>query len=809
MVPLNHSKSPVVGPLPDPAPSKSATPQLSDHDQSHTSHNSPGVPRVAPSDAPALRPTSNVPSRKNTYSPSQNSAPLMAPQVDLPTLGQGKTQTVFIHKLYDMLEDSSLSHLIWWSPSNDSFCLYPGEEFSNVLAQYFKHTNIASFIRQLNMYGFHKVNDSFQSDDKLLPAASANNSQPAQSSTRWEFRHSANQFRKGDVQSLSLIKRKSSKVINSHKEIVNLKTLPPTSNAAVDDKQPQYPDQSQQQYHRSVYQLLWDQMSDAASTQLVSPKISTPASLYAPPAVVAYHGFPGYPHLVAAQNVPHSPGSPPYPDHGTSPSYIHQPQLRPELRQPSVQTPGLPVDQLITLKLIEMNNAIANLKAGYLELLSRNEYLTGLYQRSQTELLQLTEIVEKILANSGEPDLKAESIDRSKTKTPVGRMTTPSHDSGMSPMSVKPQQKASDLDSFKQQLVLRINQPIPTVSSSSKNSLHNYHLNDVSLTLSKGSSNYNIVPQHYPLNPNYSLYNNSESVFRHFKMSSEDLQQQQQQQQQQQRQAAAPPNRHVSILMDPLQPIPGRAPATVPTSLGPDGKEKTAPENSTPHYVQQYQPLAMHQPPVHAIYQYIRQEAPLQQRTVSLPIIEKPLTASATGQQRHSTTTLPQPQLPHQPHQPQPRLLKDVEAEHHSLIMRGQSPLSRGPYPPAPQVPPAQVGQTPQPGQPGQQGQVSAQSTQLTPAHPVPSIVAPHGHQMPAIQTPVLVQGQPAYPVQLKLEHPSPPVVNSPPRDTRLPLRNQLPSVSELDKSIKSSGRVYDLLLDSGEDRSKKRKVET
>lgn len=54
--------------------------------------------------------------------------------------------------------------------------------------------------------------------------------------------------------------------------------------------------------------------------------------------------------------------------------------------------------------------------------------------------------------------------------------------------------------------------------------------------------------------------------------------------------------------------------------------------------------------------------------------------------------------------------------------------------------------------------------------------------------------------------------VQTPPRDLKLPLRNQLPSVSELDKSIKSSGssgRVYDILLDSGEDRNKKRKVET
>jgi hypothetical protein len=65
-------------------------------------------------------------------------------------------QTAFIHKLYNMLEDQSIQHLIAWSPSNESFVMNPSNEFSKVLSQYFKHTNISSFVRQLNMYGFHK-----------------------------------------------------------------------------------------------------------------------------------------------------------------------------------------------------------------------------------------------------------------------------------------------------------------------------------------------------------------------------------------------------------------------------------------------------------------------------------------------------------------------------------------------------------------------------------------------------------------------------------------------------------------------------
>jgi hypothetical protein len=75
-----------------------------------------------------------------------------APAVHQPKI----VQTAFIHKLYNMLEDSTISHLISWSPTNESFVMTPSHDFAKVLAQYFKHTNISSFVRQLNMYGFHK-----------------------------------------------------------------------------------------------------------------------------------------------------------------------------------------------------------------------------------------------------------------------------------------------------------------------------------------------------------------------------------------------------------------------------------------------------------------------------------------------------------------------------------------------------------------------------------------------------------------------------------------------------------------------------
>lgn len=113
-------------------------------------------------------------------------------------------QTAFIHKLYNMLEDLSIQNLISWSNNNESFVMSPSAEFSKVLAQYFKHTNISSFVRQLNMYGFHKVSDVFHtgSPDSAL----------------WEFKHGNGNFRRGDLAGLREIKRRASRHALIHRD---------------------------------------------------------------------------------------------------------------------------------------------------------------------------------------------------------------------------------------------------------------------------------------------------------------------------------------------------------------------------------------------------------------------------------------------------------------------------------------------------------------------------------------------------------------------------------------------------------------
>lgn len=84
-----------------------------------------------------------------------------------------KTRPAFVNKIWSMINDKSNSELIQWAPDGKSFVVMNRERFVHeVLPKYFKHSNFASFVRQLNMYGWHKVQDvksgSIQnsSDDK-------------------------------------------------------------------------------------------------------------------------------------------------------------------------------------------------------------------------------------------------------------------------------------------------------------------------------------------------------------------------------------------------------------------------------------------------------------------------------------------------------------------------------------------------------------------------------------------------------------------------------------------------------------------
>ncbi|XP_022761096.1 heat stress transcription factor A-6b-like [Durio zibethinus] len=64
----------------------------------------------------------------------------------------------FLTKTYDIIDDSSTNHIISWSRGNNSFIVWDPQAFSmSLLPRFFKHNNFSSFIRQLNTYGFRKV----------------------------------------------------------------------------------------------------------------------------------------------------------------------------------------------------------------------------------------------------------------------------------------------------------------------------------------------------------------------------------------------------------------------------------------------------------------------------------------------------------------------------------------------------------------------------------------------------------------------------------------------------------------------------
>ncbi|KAL0136567.1 HSF-type DNA-binding-domain-containing protein [Mucor lusitanicus] len=72
-----------------------------------------------------------------------------------------------------MVDDDETKDLITWTGAGDQFTVFNNVDFSRtVLPRYFKHCNWSSFVRQLNMYDFHKINEQNDDDNfnnRLIP----------------------------------------------------------------------------------------------------------------------------------------------------------------------------------------------------------------------------------------------------------------------------------------------------------------------------------------------------------------------------------------------------------------------------------------------------------------------------------------------------------------------------------------------------------------------------------------------------------------------------------------------------------------
>ncbi|XP_053414303.1 heat shock factor protein 1 isoform X5 [Nycticebus coucang] len=116
----------------------------------------------------------------------------------------------FLTKLWTLVSDPDTDALICWSPSGNSFhVLDQGQFAKEVLPKYFKHSNMASFVRQLNMYGFRKVVHIEQGG--LV--------KPERDDT--EFQHPC--FLRGQEQLLENIKRKVTNVSTLKSEDIKIR----------------------------------------------------------------------------------------------------------------------------------------------------------------------------------------------------------------------------------------------------------------------------------------------------------------------------------------------------------------------------------------------------------------------------------------------------------------------------------------------------------------------------------------------------------------------------------------------------------
>ncbi|SCU90112.1 LAMI_0E00672g1_1 [Lachancea mirantina] len=127
----------------------------------------------------------------------------------------------FIHQLHGILARAELESLIWWvaeagggggasdashagaGPDPGVFALRPYDaQFAcRVLKRFFKHGNVSSFVRQLHMYGFHKL------------GASSSPTRQARDAVVWKFSHPSGLFtRDSKLAGLNRIQRKTSGV---------------------------------------------------------------------------------------------------------------------------------------------------------------------------------------------------------------------------------------------------------------------------------------------------------------------------------------------------------------------------------------------------------------------------------------------------------------------------------------------------------------------------------------------------------------------------------------------------------------------
>ncbi|KAI9314499.1 EXS family-domain-containing protein [Dichotomocladium elegans] len=115
---------------------------------------------------------------------------------------RSKPLSIFVKKLWIIVNDPGSDQLIRWDDSGRSIWILDANQFSKtVVPCYFKHSNWHSFVRQLNLYGFRKVCDLYPGDGD----GSGGGDIDHRLNDTWQFRNSF--FRRNQPHLLHFVKR--------------------------------------------------------------------------------------------------------------------------------------------------------------------------------------------------------------------------------------------------------------------------------------------------------------------------------------------------------------------------------------------------------------------------------------------------------------------------------------------------------------------------------------------------------------------------------------------------------------------------
>ena len=77
---------------------------------------------------------------------------------------KSKKSQSFLSKLYDILNNHNYNNVISWDKDGKKVVISDVEKLcKDILPKFYKHRNLSSFIRQLNLYGFHKYKGIMES----------------------------------------------------------------------------------------------------------------------------------------------------------------------------------------------------------------------------------------------------------------------------------------------------------------------------------------------------------------------------------------------------------------------------------------------------------------------------------------------------------------------------------------------------------------------------------------------------------------------------------------------------------------------